>query len=77
MTSGIHLATIQEKLDLWDGFNFFLKTCQVLLFGPLTLGTSVGLMLSESGLCTIKFVEIPNLHFKFFHFKHLVNIFIN
>lgn len=50
---------IQEKWDLWEGFDFS-KTSQVLLFGPLTLGTSVGLMLSGSGRCTIQLVEIPN-----------------
>lgn len=41
------------------------------------MGTSVGLMLGRSGLCTIKYVEIPNLHFKFFHLEHLVHIFTN
>ena len=40
--------------------SIFQKTSEVLLSGPLSLGTSVGLRLSESGLCTIKFVEIPN-----------------
>lgn len=42
------------------GFQFFKKTSEVLLSGPLSLGTSVGFRLSESGLCTRKFVEIPN-----------------
>lgn len=32
-------------------------------------------MLGRSGLCTIKYVEIPNLYFTFFHFEHLVHIF--
>ena len=57
--------------------SIFQKTSQVLLSEPLTLGTSVGLMLSVSGLCTIKSVEIPTLHFKCFHFKDLLNIFTN
>lgn len=40
--------------------SIFQKTSEVLLSGPLSLGTSVGFRLSESGLCTRKFVEIPN-----------------
>lgn len=67
MTLGIRLATHYSRdVELVGGFRFFRKTSQVLLLGPLTLGTSVGLMLRISGLCTIRCVEIPNLHFRIF-----------
>lgn len=67
MTLGIRLAThYSGEVELVEGFDFSKKTSQVLLLGPLTLGTSAGLMLRLSGLCTIKCVEIPNLHFRIF-----------
>lgn len=65
MTSGLCLATISEMWDLWEDFDFS-KHFPGMFFGLLTLGTTVGLMLSLSGLCTIKFVEIPKLYLNFF-----------
>ena len=42
------------------GFQFFKKLLRFFFLDLLSLGISVGLRLSESGLCTIKFVEIRN-----------------